>query len=118
MVALAADIDHRGAMQQAIQGGRCHDRVVGEHLPPSLKALAERVEEFLARQAAKRIAESLGIPGAFISPLSMAGRLAGSFGLFIYSTPTAQCQTLACDVDQDGLDDIRFAQSQCSPGMN
>ena len=33
-VAFAADVDDRGAMQQAVQGGGSHDGIAGEHLAP------------------------------------------------------------------------------------
>jgi len=38
-VTFAADVDHRGAVQQAVQRGRSHDGVAGEDLAPVGKGL-------------------------------------------------------------------------------
>jgi hypothetical protein len=47
-VALAADVDDGGAVQEPIEGSRGHDRVAGEDLPPVAEGLVAGEHDGLA----------------------------------------------------------------------
>ncbi len=76
--------------------------------------------EQLANKAFSKIAEKLTNRAIKINPLT--GRFVPNpIGVAISEVlpkNTAECQTLSCDLDRDGLDDNAMKDGICKPGLN
>ena len=96
--------------------GRTGNPISGPYRPPPTRA--DKIGDFVIKQMLKKLGGSMGIPPQIIGVAGGIGKAGVFVGLMATPVETAKCQTLTCDLDDDGLSDKEFSEGLCKPGFN